>query len=157
MIHSLKPIIEAHPFFADVPEELIELITGCARNLRFKAGHLLMRQGEPADNFYLIRSGHVVLTTHGAQRGPLAVQTTGEGEMIGMSWLVPPHRYRFDGKAVETTTVLAFDGKCLRDKLRARPDLGFILLERIAMVLTQRLENAQMRLLDVYGAQGQLS
>ena len=157
MIKTLKPVIQAHPFFADMPDDFIELVVSCARNLRFEAGTMVMREGEDADDFFLIRRGRILLSTHGVQRGPLPIQTLGEGEMVGWSWLVPPYHYRFDAKAIETTMALVFDGKCLRDKCEERPELGYALLKRVAAILAKRLETSRIQLLDVYGtSQSQL-
>ncbi len=151
MIESLKPVIESQPFFAGFPGPMIDLIVGCARNARFERGAQLMRQGQPANEFFLIRGGRVRVSIHGGPHGPLTVQTVEPGEMIGWSWLVPPYRARFDAQAVEETRALVFDGACLRAKCEEDPRMGYQLLKRVSAVLAQRLEGARVQLLDVYG------
>ena len=38
MIETLKPIIQAQPFFAGFSDAMTDLIVGCAENVRFAAG-----------------------------------------------------------------------------------------------------------------------
>ena len=152
MIKSLQPIIEAHPFFRGIAPEHLELITGCARNLRYRPGEHLMREGAAADTFYLIREGRVLLQINGGARGLLTVQTAGPGEVVGWSWLVPPYECRFDAQAVETTRAIAFEGRCLRGKCEANPAMGYELLKRVSATLAQRLATTRAQLLDVYGS-----
>ena len=45
------------PLFAGLGAEELELLAGCASNVRFDAGEVLFREGDAADTFYVIRSG----------------------------------------------------------------------------------------------------
>ena len=60
-MEGLERILKDQPFFADFPPEHSALVAGCARNRRFEAGQYLFREGEPADEFFLIRHGKVAL------------------------------------------------------------------------------------------------
>ena len=151
MIESLKPVIQAQPFFRGFSAAMTELIVGCAKNVRFAKGDYLLREGQPANEFFLIRSGRIVISIHGAQHGTLTVQTIEPGEMIGWSWLVPPYRARFDATAAEETRALRFDGQCLRGKCDEDPRLGYELLKRVSTSLAERLESLRIQLMDLYG------
>jgi ferredoxin len=48
-------------------------ISRCARNLRFTAGDYLFREGEPANELYLIRQGTVALELHSPGQTPIVV------------------------------------------------------------------------------------
>ena len=47
---------------------------------------------------------------------------------------------------------MAFDGVCLRAKCDSDPGLGYLLVQRFAQVMLERLQSVRMRMLDVYGA-----
>ena len=151
MIESLKPVIQAQPFFQGFSAAMTDLIVGCAENVRFAKGDHLLREGQPANEFFLIRSGRVVISIHGVQYGTLIVQTIEPGEMLGWSWLVPPYRARFDAAAAEETRALRFDGQCLRGKCDEDPHLGYELLKRVSASLAERLESSRIQLMDLYG------
>jgi CRP-like cAMP-binding protein len=151
MIHTLEPIIREQPFFQGLEERYIKLVTGCGKNVRFEAGQVIFKEGEAANEFYLIREGLVALEVVVPQRGSTAVQTVGEGDMLGWSWLFPPHRWRFQARTQQPTRALAFDGKCLRAKCEEDHDLGYELLKRFSRIVTERLEATRVQLLDLYG------
>jgi CRP-like cAMP-binding protein len=149
-MQTLDELIAVAPVFAGLDPAWLELIAGCAVNERFPEDALLFRQGEPAERFFLIREGSVALELHAPGRGPLVIETLGPREVAGWSWLFEPHRWAFDGRAVEPTAVIAFDGRCLRGKCDADPALGYALMRRFAATIVDRLQATRLQLLDVY-------
>ena len=151
-MQTLEPLLAQHPFFQDLSPDYLQVVLGCAANVRFKAGAFLFREGEDANAFYLIRHGKVALQVFVPQRGPMTIETIEAGEVLGWSWLFPPHRWHFDAQAVELVRAIAFDGRCLRTKCEEDHDLGYDLMQRFAQVMTQRLQATRLQLLDLYGA-----
>lgn len=150
-MRSIEDLLEELPFTKALSPEHRALIAGCGQNRAFRAGEYVFRTGEPADWFFLIRKGRVALEVYGPTRGALTVETVGEGDILGWSWLFEPYVYSFDARVVRDTRVIAFDGACLRDKADADHELGYQLMRRMAQVFTSRLEATRMQLLDVYG------
>jgi CRP/FNR family cyclic AMP-dependent transcriptional regulator len=128
-----------------------DVIAGCAQNRVFARGAYLMREGESADTFFVVRSGDVALEAFSPQRGPITIETLHDGDLVGWSWLVSPHRTTFDARSIGQTHAIAFDGACLRGKLEEDPALGYDLLQLFTSVIVERLQNTRMRLLDLYG------
>jgi len=149
-MRTLEPILAEHPFFAGLDKRHLEVLTGCASNVVFQEGHIIFREGEEANTFYLIREGKVALEIHAAGMGTITIQTLNSGDILGWSWLVPPYRWHFDARAIEATRAIAMDGECLRHKCEQDHDLGYELLKRFAEIITQRLQATRLQLLDVY-------
>jgi CRP/FNR family transcriptional regulator, cyclic AMP receptor protein len=149
---GLAEIVKTHPILAGLPDDILEELTGCARNLAFGKGALLLSEGEPADSLYLVRRGRVSIEVHAPTGRNLVVETVAVGAAVGWSWIVPPYTWQFDARAVEPTGVIALDGGCLRARADADPFLGYTLMRRVAGVLLERLHATQLRLLDLYGA-----
>jgi len=147
-METLEPILREHSFFRDLPSKYFDFIVGCASHLVFKAEEVILKEGESADKFYLIRGGLVSIYID--KPSHISIQTIHEGNILGWSWLIPPYRYRFSAKAVENTRAVALDGKCLREKCEKNPDLGYELLKRLVAVFTERLEATRLQLLDIY-------
>jgi CRP/FNR family transcriptional regulator, cyclic AMP receptor protein len=150
-METLEPLLAAHPFFADLDPRFLQVVAGCAANGRFPAGTFLGREGEPANQFYLLRHGKVALQIHLPDRGALTIETLEAGEVLGWSWLFPPYRWHFDAQALELTRALVFDGQCLRAKCEADYDLGYALMQRFAHIMLLRLQATRLQLLDLYG------
>lgn len=150
-MEGLEHILREHPFFAGLAPEHSKLIVGCARNHRFDEGGYLFREGEPANEFFLIRHGKVALEIVAPGQAPIVFATLGEGEIVGASWLVPPYRWTFDARAVELVRAIGIDAACLRAKCEADHHLGYEMMKRFLPVFVKRLHATQLQILDVYG------
>jgi CRP/FNR family cyclic AMP-dependent transcriptional regulator len=150
-MQTLEQLIAASPVFAGLAAEHLSVVAGCASNDHFAAGARLFTEGDPADRFFLIRSGALALEVDAPGRGALVIETLHEGEVVGWSWLFEPYRWQFDGRASELTRVVSFDGACLRGKCEADHELGYQLMRRFAASMTERLQATRLQLLDVYG------
>ncbi len=150
-MEGLERIVLAHPFFAGLEAELGQVISGCARNHRFDPGYYLGHEGEPANEFFLIRHGKVALEITPPGQPEIVFATESEGGVVGASWLVPPYRWRFDARAIELTRAIGIDAKCLRDKCEANHHLGYAMMKRFLPVLMQQLDETRLQVLDVYG------
>ncbi len=150
-MENLEKILSDHPFFKDMKTEYLNLIVGCASNVRFNEDEVIFSEGEEANKFYVIREGSVALDIHDPGSGKITIDTLEDGEVLGWSWLVPPYYWRLDAHAIMKTRAIALDGKCLRNKCEMDHDLGYELLKRFTLIVEQRLQSTRLQLLDVYG------
>lgn len=151
-VSGLESQIVEHPFFADFKPEYIDLLAGCASHVTFHAGDYIHHEGDPATSFFAIRHGRVAVEVDLPGRGPLVVETLGEGDILGWSWLFPPSSWRFDARALELTRAFGFDCTCLSGKLDEDPVMGYDFMRRFASVFVKRFEAARMQLIDLYGS-----
>jgi len=151
-METLERVLGEHPFFEGLEAPYVQLLVGCATNVRFERGALLFREGDEANQFYIIRRGTVALTVFVPQRGPVTVGTVGDGEILGWTWLIPPYHWHFTARAEGLTRAIALDAKCLRTKCEEDRVLGYELLKRFAHILEQRLHATRLQLLDLYGS-----
>jgi CRP/FNR family transcriptional regulator, cyclic AMP receptor protein len=150
-MRTLDELIADSALFAGMQSAHLRLIAGCARNVHAEGDAYLAREGDPADVFYLIRRGSVSLEVHGPGRGALVVMSLQAGDPVGWSWLFAPYRWQLDARTLESSSLVAFDGACLRGKVEDDHELGYQLMRRFAAVLVERLQATQVQLLDVYG------
>ena len=148
---TLESVLIKHPFFEDLDDSYLKLVTGCAANVKFDAGQFIYKHNEAADQFYIIRQGKVALEICPPGKMPVTVQTISEGDILGWAWLVPPYRWYYDAQAMEMTRAISLDGKCLRKKCEDDKNLGYELLKRLLPVIGKSMEATRMQLVDVYG------
>jgi CRP/FNR family transcriptional regulator, cyclic AMP receptor protein len=153
-MRTVEQLLDQVPALQALAPEHRQALAGCATNCVFQPGARIMREGDPADAFYVIRDGAVAIETEVPGRGAVVMQTLHDGELLGWSWLVPPYRTAFDARALGTTHAVALDGACLRDKCGADPALGYDLMKLISTVFVERLQDTRLRLLDLYGKVG---
>ena len=147
---TIRDLLATQPVLAGLDDGDLDLMAGCAHNEVLEAGVFIAREGEPADRFFVVRAGRVGLEIH-APTGPLVIETLGDGDLVGWSWIVPPHRWVYDVEVLERAHVVAIDAACLRDKCEADPAFGYRVMKRFAQVVAERLQATRLRLLDLYG------
>jgi CRP/FNR family transcriptional regulator, cyclic AMP receptor protein len=151
MPESIAELVANHPLLSGLPGDIVELVAGCAHNVAFGEGTLLLAEGDPADTLYLIRRGRVALEIRAPGKGTMVIDTLNPGQVLGWSWLFPPYRWSFDARAIDPVGVLSIDATCLRAKADADPAFGYELMKRLGAIILQRLQATRIRLLDVYG------
>ncbi|MDI9550002.1 MAG: cyclic nucleotide-binding domain-containing protein [Chloroflexota bacterium] len=153
-METLEEVIVEHPFFRGLRAEYVTLIARCAGNVRFAPSQYLFHEGEIADRFFLVRRGLVSLEIFVPGRGPVSIQTVGEQEVIGWSWMVRPYRWRYTARALEQTRAVAFDASCMRRKCDANHDLGYEMMLRFAGIISYRLQATRLQFMDIYSLNG---
>jgi len=151
MSETTRNLLSDHAFLAGFPPEAVALVADQAEAVTFRPGVLLFREGSPADVTYFIIKGSVSIEVHAPNRGPIVIETLEAGQVVGLSWAAPPFRYQFDARAVDEVEVVCVNTERLRVSLAENPVLGFLLLDRLAGVILERLQATRIRLLDIYG------
>ena len=147
---TIEDLVRENPVFEDVDNDILSMISGCGQNVAFEEGALLFREGDSADHFFLLRGGDVSLEIFVPGRGPMIFKTLGENEFAGTSWLIPPYRWKYDARAKSRVHAISFDAQCMRDKSEADNRVGYALMKKFVPVLIDRLQTAQLQMLDVF-------
>jgi CRP-like cAMP-binding protein len=126
----------------------IELLTSCATLRKFRERDIIFRIGEPANGFYLIAEGAVVLEDWVSKRGTLTIETLGAGEPLGWSWLFPPYRWHYHARAIRPTAAVFFDATTLRQFCNEDLSLGHELFKRMSKVMVRRLQATRAKLIE---------
>ena len=146
---TITELLAELSFFEDMPRKHLEFISGCAANAHVKEGDFIFLIGKPADHFYVIREGLVALEMEAANK-IVTIQTVGSGTIVGWSWLVPPHTWHYDARAVTPVSAIRFDAACVRDKCERDPAFGYEVFKRFSRLIVERLLATRMQLTDMY-------
>jgi len=146
--HDIEGRIAAHAFFKGLPAGLLKAAAAGAKLRAFRAGEFLLREGRAADEFFAVVDGKVALEVFAADRRRITVQTVGPGEVVGWSWLAPPHRWTLDAIAVKSTHAIAVEAAALWARFAAEPSEGYEFLLRLVPVLAGRIQAMEMQLLE---------
>lgn len=138
-----------HPFLSALGRDGAARMLSCATERIFAKGDFLCREGQPADVCYLLREGRVALEVHVPNHGGLRVATLRAGDLLGWSWLVPPHRWRLEARALEPVRAWRIDAARLRTLCDENHEFGYRVLLRFISVMGRRLHATRMKLLDL--------
>ena len=153
---ALETHLKSVPVFSAMPDDFIAYLRDRVELVRYSAGEVIVRQGDTADAFYLIRLGFVKISEHRAG-GELVLTYTGRGGYFGEMGLL--------GGGVRTATCTALDhvdvvrikgedfGLMVQRFPDIRASLEQVAAERAAMNL-QRARSAEVTPLNDFLAQG---
>src|SRR6266568_969950 len=151
-VRPIETLLKAHPFLEGMTPHQHRILGDCAMQARFDASEVIFHEGDPANRFYLIQEGKVVLESHTRDRGIVAFQTLGPGEALGWSWLFPPYFWHFGARAIEPTDAIFIYATPLRNECESDHELGYELMKRMAAVMLSRLQAARRRWLGFSGS-----
>ena len=147
-IPSLNSVIAQQPFFKGLDPKHLQLLADSALEMEFAPGHVIFEEGSPANRFYLILAGTVVIESEKEDRNVIPIQTLGPGDDLGWSWLFPPYCLHFGARAVTSTRTIFFFGERLREQCDADHEFGYQLMKRISKVAALSLQVTQKRLMQ---------
>jgi len=141
-----------HAFLRGMSAANVARLAATATAVSIPAGRRLFEEGAPAGNCWLLTAGHVVLFLHMPGAKDLIVETIGHDDVIGFSWLSPPHEWQFSAETAEETEAFQLDGTAVKELCDRHTDLGYQLTLRMLAAAVRRLQATRIRLLDLYGA-----
>jgi len=116
--------LDGMPLLAPLSHTHRAALAGISTREDFDPGTRLFEQGTPADRCWILIKGCAVVDSDTPGKGRMAVQSVGPGELLGWSWLLPPHRWHFGATVVSPTTAVVVDTGELRKLADADPVLG---------------------------------
>lgn len=136
------------PFLRGMRRADLARLATAARIVEVPAGRRIVAEGEPAERFWLVRGGEVAVDLRLPGGGTAVIETLGPGTVLGWSWMVRPHEWRFGAVARTPVEAVEFDGRLVRTLCAVDPSLGYELTRRFAAVMAERLQSTRLRLVE---------
>jgi len=137
-----------------LPAEYTERLMTIAREVSFPRGGRLFKEGGHADRFWIIRTGNVSLDLHVPGRREVVVETLDHNQLVGWSWLFPPHIWHLGAEATSPVRAYEFDAVAVREMCREDPALAASVSQWVGGIVAHRLQSTRHRLLDLYAPYG---
>lgn len=138
--------LAAQRFLRGMRVDQLDVLAEAAAEVMFPARHRIFSDGDYADRFWLIESGHVVLDVRLPGEAPAVIGTVGRGGLLGWSWLVPPYQWAFGAVCVTEVRAFQFNAQTLRDRCATDQDLRDEFTRRLFRVLSERLHRTRDKL-----------
>jgi len=149
MSHSLLQALESHPFVSDFAPQDRTRLAALAKEVRFEPDQVIFREGDDYSVLYLLGEGMVALELE-VPGHVLRVQTLYAGDVFDWSALLPHAGKHFQARALDAVTALAFEGDQLLASFKADPKFGLAFMLRLMGVVSERLRNTRLQLVDMY-------
>ncbi len=151
---EILDVLANHSLFAGLASGHLELLAQHAQPKALAHGEVLASQGAPAESFYLVLEGALVIEVPAIAGPKLEITRLGPSDVFGWSWLIAPYTWHFHARASGATKVLAFDGKALLERCDQDAEFGYPLLRRFSELMAARLDAAQRKMMDQWSPPG---
>lgn len=139
--------------FAVFSDAQIEKISKITDKQSFKALAHVYEHGSRAKYLFVVTKGLVSLRElqPGDQVG-IAFEMREKGEMFGAACFMKPQQYTLTAVCLEDSELIAVDADKLADLCDADPQMGFILMKKIAQIYFERYKVAKRQLREMVKA-----
>ena len=138
------------PLFEGLLPEQIGQIIPIIDEVRYDRDAVVFEQGQPADCLYILAEGEVVVRYKPYDGPPLIVTRIPSGGVFGWSSVLG--RDVYTSASIAATKIVAYriSSASLMSLCGRNPDLGHILLERLAGVIAERMRNTHVSVLQLF-------
>ncbi|MDQ3645376.1 MAG: MFS transporter [Actinomycetota bacterium] len=128
----LVEMLESLGVFDGAPRQSLEMIAGSLHQEHVAAGSTIVREGEPADDFYVVRSGTLEVLAAGEAAGPaVKVNTLGPNDYFGEIGLLEGVPRTATVRAETDCDLYRIDGTTFLDVINQSPSMSGTLLDGI--------------------------
>ncbi len=144
---DIGKILRGSKFFKDLDDSVIQKIASLGEIRSLQTGDHVFRQGDFGENIYIVIDGHVSLerqTNLGHRSGSVVIDMLGKGRFLGCwsTLLNEPHVLMASAYCQKPTQVVSIRGADLRKIMVQEPELGFDVMERLCILLRDRIQAA---------------
>jgi CRP-like cAMP-binding protein len=159
---TLADLKSIYALYGIPDRKLRSLLPLCRKRVAAKNAVLFL-EDEPAHHLYFVLKGCIDMTIHvgkapsepprdvvEAARSPrLTIHRVVTGQSMGWSAIVPPHVYTATAQCVDASLLLELDAEELRRLLDKDARLGYMVVNAMARVMSNRMHDTRNRLIDV--------
>jgi CRP/FNR family cyclic AMP-dependent transcriptional regulator len=144
-------LLRRFPFFSGLTDEEIKSIAMVSDEERHEADTFIFREGDKAQKMYVLIEGTVDIMVNTDEEGleRETVSTLNHGDVFCWSSVVEPHSLTASAFAATPVRVVAIDGAGLRAMFELDCHLGFRILQKAAVIISERLKDTRIQMLSL--------
>jgi len=147
---ALLDTLKSSKLFNGLSDELLEKVARLSQKRSYPRGATIISEGEKAQELYILEEGLVAIRIQPATRESIMVSVLKEkGQIFGWSALVEPQKYSASAVCMEDSTVIAIKAADLLALLEQFPAAGFVVMRRLAAIVSSRLRDTQQQLTSI--------
>jgi CRP-like cAMP-binding protein len=135
--------------FEGLSDDELAAIARIAHEEVLATGTRIFTENEPAVALYIVRQGRVAILIEIGRGKQTVIDTVTVNGSFGWSALVPPFILTGTAKALDRTRVIVIPGDELRELCRLNCRTCYTIMEKLAMIISNRLRDTQMQLVSL--------
>lgn len=133
---DLKEIVMLAYLTDPMLDKLVQIIDV----FKFDKDELLFKEGEPAERFYMLRSGSVLLEQMISDKVTACVGSVKPGFSFGWSTMLDNGVYTSDAVCIEPSEIYSFKRGKIKKLFEEDPEMGFLIYQRLLEIIKKRLD-----------------
>ena len=135
--------------FEGLTEEQLKAVAEIADETTCQQGAVLFWEGERAEYLYILLEGEINIFVQLSSRPERITVSALDQPYQTLAWsgLVAPNVYTASALCEKDCRLVAIRGQALMEVLEGDPALGFVVMRRIAEVMSSRMRNTRFALL----------
>jgi CRP-like cAMP-binding protein len=145
-----KKTLAGLELFEGLPEQALEAVAALSQERSYAPGEIIFSPERASEWAFLLLKGTVRLTVHASSLpAPVAIASLETpGQAFGFSTVIGQGHHNSSAEAVTEVKAVAIDGPRFLDYLEEDPEVGFIVMRRVARALSRRLDTLRRHLLQ---------
>jgi CRP/FNR family transcriptional regulator, cyclic AMP receptor protein len=131
--------------FTPLSRQMVENLAAIGDVTTAGKGEYLFHEGDPAEDFYIIKDGKVILEFEHPD-GTIDTEIVSPGMGVGCSSLAGLSKYTAHGRCEEDARFLHWRQSALRDLFDREDRLGYLLLRASAKMIGRRIKGKRHKL-----------
>ncbi len=144
-IEELKEIV----IMTYLEDDMLARVGASVDVLSFHDQEVIFRQGDVADRFYMVKRGKVLLEQTMTELVTVSVGSIKSGYAFGWSTMIEEGHYTTDAVCTEPCEIFSIRGNQLRKLCAQDPQMGFLLSQRLLIILKKRYDHRTEQFLKV--------
>ena len=125
---------------AHLTDPMLDRLAQIIDVLKLDKDEILIKEGEPAERFYMLRSGNVLLEQRISDKVTACVGSVKPGFSFGWSTMVDNGVYTSDAVCVEPSEIYSFKRDKINTLFEQDPEMGFRMYQRLLEMIKKRLD-----------------
>ncbi|MGZ5515283.1 MAG: Crp/Fnr family transcriptional regulator [Candidatus Aminicenantales bacterium] len=145
-----KGILSGLELFVGLPDPALDAIAAISEKKRFAPGEIIFSPERSSEWAFLLLKGSVRLTVHASSLPePVSLASLEKpGQAFGFSSVMGQGHHNSSAEAVTEVEAVAIDGTRFLDYLGKDPEVGFVVMSRVARAISRRLATLRRLLLE---------
>ena len=145
-----KEILRHTPIFGGLLGEELDRVAGLLREHGYRVGDVIVREGEPGRDMYIVRTGQVIVE-RGGQNGapPLQLATLSGGDFFGEMAVIDIQPRSATVRATEETTLFSLSNRDLHQLSHHDLKTFTLIVMNIAREISRRLRQTDAALVEL--------
>jgi len=146
--------IKSIPWFNDLTYQNVKYLSEIANIQFFDPEEIIFSEGEQHPFLYIVLVGKICLESIVPGHGKVPILCAEPLDVIGWSSLTPVVRQKTcTARVLTPSKLLTIKANALMTCCESNPELGFIIMRRLANIVASRLLNHRLHLLEIISCQ----